>query len=130
MVPIMRVEDSTRPAQWTYDIREPPWDEVQVAIEAMDGSTRSIVMLCVTPDYEELMGIGGGKHGLRCCFIVDSVGDLLLVDPEAGSKDVVTFLMGQISARPRDQLLPLGPILTAAKSYYDHAEPAPDLTWK
>ncbi|HYE19353.1 MAG TPA: hypothetical protein VEA69_12965 [Tepidisphaeraceae bacterium] len=112
-------------------VPDPEWVVVESAILAMDGDSRSLVMLNPTADHDILMGIGDGSDGLRCCFVVTPSGDeVALVDPDEPSRLPTSVLMGQASTRARNELVGVEAVLSAARWYFDHGGPHPKLVWR
>jgi len=109
----------------------PSWEQVQAAIRQLEGEKRSLIMLCASEDCSEFMGVGGGDGGRYCCFIVDANGDEYgLIDPSLDDTQPTKFLMGEISTRPRNELVATHQVLDATKWYFHHAVLHPQMKWR
>jgi hypothetical protein len=126
------VEDSARlDGPQNLRVDHPAWGDVESAIRSMDGEHRSLVMLCPSACEDILMGIGGGERGLCCCFTVDAQGDeFALIDPAIHDETQVTFLMGELNTRPRNERVTVAAVLEAAKWYFDKGDRDPRQTWR
>ncbi|MCL2717139.1 MAG: Imm1 family immunity protein [Alphaproteobacteria bacterium] len=109
------------------EIQNPTWEQVKAEILEMDGEQYTSVGMMVGDDDHLMIG-GGGTHyivsvrdGDRLCAINNPNGD-----PER----MVEVCVGEPSNFPEDELVGLDEALNAARWYFEHHTPEPNLPWK
>ena len=109
-------------------VPNPTWQNVESAIQSMNGDQRSIVTLDA-PDGS-FMAVGGGENGIYVCFVVDSSGsELRLLGSPAASTGTVGVYMGQQNIRSRREVADLATVLAVANLFAMEGELSANHQW-
>lgn len=104
----------------------PSWSDVEAAIRAMDGNTRSELGLFVDEDTFLQVGGGGGKY--TCC--VRAEGKLhVLTDPNRTSDETVWLVAGQGDDVSLNECFPADMIIEVSKCFWEHRTVSPRYHW-
>jgi hypothetical protein len=121
----------------TKTITNPTWADVEREIDALDGRTRTLVILAPAPPKGPPKGdhhltVGGGADER---FVVYTTEDNLtfwnMTDPEKRRSDrkIPMVIGGQEGEYRESQLVPRELALRAARQYIEDGSRALDLTW-
>jgi immunity protein Imm1 of predicted polymorphic toxin system len=111
-------------------VSDPSWDQVETAIQQMDGRFRTLVILGQENSEFDYMVIGGGKEGIYWCGIFDQQGrEFTLTDPGRSSTTCVKVPAGQSTSVPLRETVGLHEVIVAAKQYAETGDRTGKLTW-
>lgn len=119
------------------EIDSPSWDDVERAIESLDGERHTIVMLAPAPplgppDGDHHMAVGGGKGGKYVVYMtLDNLhfGNLVAPEFEGDVAVVRQTIGGQEGEYAVSQCVSRQLALKAARKYFETGERA-ELEWR
>lgn len=129
---ITTYETVSRPYH-TEVILHPAWEVVQGAISRLDRSFYPFVWLYTdtgapqgsVPDFQVVGGNGAYAVVLRDCGK-----ELWLLNPAGGDDEIDVWVSDQGASVPsRMVCMSLGEVLLAARYFFEHGTPSPDLRW-
>ncbi len=101
------------------------WDEIAVAIRALDGESKPTLFL-VKPN-EEYFSIMATADGLYSCGVYgDAIGEFALISP-GESRELVKVYLNEVERRA---MVDLDTALKAARTYAERGERDSSLTWE
>ena len=107
----------------------PQWSDVERAIRALDGKTKTALSMNASGEYTS-MSIAGGRRGK---YFVDvekpSLGPVNLVTPDARDDELEMIIEGVGTDFKMWQLVDLPTAMEAARVFFASGELAPSLHW-
>jgi hypothetical protein len=131
-VQVLIVEDVSidDPMGANRQVRNPTWEQIENAIESLDGKDRSTVIIGPLEPEQVFMVIGGGESGRLVCNVFDNGREYAVTDPAKPSDKVVEVLLGQTTVRSFNEIVDLDSPLLAARTYAETGMRDERLTWK
>jgi hypothetical protein len=123
-----RIADQTSP---DLIVSSPIWDQINSAIQQLDGRYRTMIILGQESTEFDYMVIGGGKDQLYWCGVYDQEGrEFVVIDPSKSSTTYIKVPSGQPTTVPLNETIGLGDAIVAAKEYAETGERAAQLVWR
>ena len=111
-----------------HRIEQPSLDDVMHAVQALDGTTRTLVTSEVGDDHH--MGIGGGDGGYIVYMTADNRRFKNLVIAGKTGPNVALICGGQEGEFAAKQCVDLRMAQQAAKAFANHGQADPTLNWE
>ena len=117
-------------------IFNPTWEDIEEAIESLNGNSHSVMILQKHRDFiaQEYMAIGGGaSDGMYICFIRTKPPerfDWKLYDPSQSKEETIEIMASQLMKLSRQDCLYLDDVVKAAKTYTLSGDRDSSLHWQ
>jgi hypothetical protein len=107
----------------------PAWQDVQLAVAALDADQFTLVVVEGWGATEILIGGGGGKYVVS---VAKSPDDLFTLVNSSGPSGNTVLLKagGQTGNYPAEEVVNFKRAIQAARWFCEHNEPDPSLVWK
>jgi hypothetical protein len=107
----------------------PTWDQIEGAIHALDGKTRTLVTM--GGEGEAHMAIGGGKDGRYVCYATfDNEIFHNLLNPSKQEGIVMLVAGGQEGDYSAKMIVDLDAVLAAARTFAENGELDQSVEWE
>ena len=115
-------------------IEDPSWDDIEEALNLMDGSYRTYLGLYKEeePTEGDFLMVGGGvdKEQFVCSYFNEGEEYYVLNEQEKDPETVVNVPVGQMGAKKKKYVNPKGNILDAIKHFYETGDMDPEVKWQ
>jgi len=111
-------------------LSDPGWEQIEEGILALDGKSRTIVGMMISPDPEQYMTISGRWGGrAKVEATPDNRQFFILLDATRADRKVLVYVGGQDVEFRENWLVPLDWALEAARHYFEAGELKSGLNW-
>jgi len=111
-------------------IRDPTWDDIEQAIQLLNGDTISETALANGDDVPYMGVAGGGESGYIVFVMHDDTNSHNLVDQSKSRDEVMLVAGGQMGSFEERHCVDLKTTLQAAKVYAETGTLDPSLYWE